>query len=112
MRQNLPPPGKDRAPLRLLLKIFSFEINVLMVGTGFAFSSLSSLSWELEIGPWGETDDRCFCAHTVMGGFGALGRHPSRRRDLADQGSRQYRGRSPESADRLRPRGRPERHRR
>ena len=35
-----------------------------------------------------------------------------RKRDLADQGPRQYRGRAAEPADRLRPRGRPQRHRR
>ena len=33
-------------------------------------------------------------------------------RNVADQGSRQYRGRAPEPADWLRPRGRPQRHRR
>ena len=37
---------------------------------------------------------------------------PNRRGDLAHQGPRQYRGRAPEPAHRLRPGGRPQRHRR
>ena len=43
-------------------------------------------------------------------GAGAVG--AARCRHLPDQGSRQYRGRAAEPADRLRPRGRPQRHRR
>ncbi len=64
----------------------------------------------------GAEDARRILGKSVSAGLCGAGRAgaigASCRRNVPDQGSRQYRGRSAESAGRLRPRGRPQRHRR